>query len=156
MSMRRRRQIRRAFTLVELVIMILVLGIVAGTAGPKYVESLAYYRVQAAAQRVAADLRLAREYAQKDSQPQTVDFDVATDSYAMSSMPDPIRPSNIYAVSLSTAQSPVDLSSANFEGVDAIQFDIYGRANREGSVVVQSRSKQRTVQVDKAGNVSIL
>ena len=51
----------RAFTLVELVIMVLLLGIVAGTAGPKYVESLAYYRVQAAAQRVAADLRLARE-----------------------------------------------------------------------------------------------
>jgi Tfp pilus assembly protein FimT len=156
MPTRRRRRIHQAYTLVELVIMVLVLGIVAGTAGPRYVESLAYFRVQSAAQRLAADLRLAREYAQKDSQSQTVDFDIATDSYAMSSMPDFFRPSNVYAVSLSTAQSPVDLSSANFEGVDAIQFDMYGRANRAGSVVVQSGSKQRTVQVDKAGNVSIL
>jgi hypothetical protein len=50
----------------------------------------------------------------------------------------------------------VDVTSVDFEGIDVIQFDMYGRADHPGTVVVQSGLKQRTIQVDKVGNVSIL
>jgi len=156
MTSRRGQTRRRAFTLVELVTVVLVMGIIAAVAAPRYATALASYRVQAAAKRVAADLRLARDYAQKVSLPQTVDFDVAADSYAMPTVPDVDRPGNAYAVSLTALNYPVDVTAANFEGFDALQFDIYGRPNRSGSVIVRSSSAQRTVQVDKVGNVSIL
>jgi hypothetical protein len=87
---------------------------------------------------------------------ETVDFNAATDSYAFTNMRDVDHPGAPYAVSLSGMQYAVDVTSANFEGVDVIVFDMYGRPNRVGSVVVQYGSNQRTIQVDKAGNVSIL
>lgn len=146
---------RRGVTLVELAIVVLLMGIIAGIAAPKYASALASYRVDCAARRIAADLRLARDYAQKASQSETVDFDAVGDSYAMSTMRDIDRPAVVYAVSLAATQYAVDVASANFEGVDAVQFDLHGRPNRSGSVVVQSSSKQRTIQVDKVGNVSI-
>jgi len=147
---------RRAFTLVELVTVILIMGIMASVAAPRYINALGTSRVQAAARRVAADLRLAREYALKSSVVQSVDFDIATDSYLMPTVPHVDRPGSAYAVNLAASEYPVNMTTANFEGVDIIQFDIYGRANRSGSVVVQSGSAQRTVQIDNVGNITIL
>jgi Tfp pilus assembly protein FimT len=141
---------------VELVVVVLLLGIMASVAAPKYGDALATYRVDCAARRIAADLRMARDYAQKVSVTESVDFNAAADSYAMSSMKDVNRPAIVYTVSLAAQQYAADVTSANFEGVDVIAFDMYGRPDRVGSVVVQSQTKQRTISVDKAGNVTIL
>jgi prepilin-type N-terminal cleavage/methylation domain-containing protein len=146
---------RRAVTLVELVIVVLLMGIIAGIAAPKYGTALASFRVDCAARRIAADLRLARDYAQKASQAESVDFSVAGNSYILSSMRNPDRPAVVYSVSLAATQYAVDVTSVDFEGIDVIQFDMYGRPDHSGTVVVQSGSKQRTIQVDKVGNVSI-
>ena len=55
--------IRRAHTMIELVIVLIVLGIVAAIAIPMHLDSLSRFRVQAAARRVAADLEFARRKA---------------------------------------------------------------------------------------------
>jgi Tfp pilus assembly protein FimT len=143
-------------TLIELVIVVLLMGIMAAVAGPKYSQSLAAFRADCAASRVAADLRLARYYAQRTSQSETVTFDDAADSYAFSAMRDLDRPSIVYSVALKSLQYPAEIGSVSFEGSKAIQFDIYGRPNRSGTVTVQSNAQQRTIQVDKVGNVTIL
>ena len=54
---------RRAFSLVELVIVILVLGILAGAAAPRYASALRWKRLESSAYRIAADLRRARDEA---------------------------------------------------------------------------------------------
>jgi prepilin-type N-terminal cleavage/methylation domain-containing protein len=155
-STSRRHLCRQAFTLVELVTVMLIMGIMAAVAAPRLLNALATSRVQSAARRVAADLRLAREHALRTSIAQIADFDVAMDRYAMPTVPNIDRPNSAYAVNLASSDFQVDLTTANFEGSNVIQFDIYGRANRAGSVVVRSGGLQRTVQVDRTGNISIL
>jgi prepilin-type N-terminal cleavage/methylation domain-containing protein len=156
MAIRLNHRSRDAYTLVELVVVVLLLGIFASVAAPKYGEALASYKVNCAARRIAADLRMARDYAERLSQAEAVDFNAANESYAMSTMRNPDRPALAYTVSLTASQYPVDIVSALFGAVDAVQFDMYGRPNNSGTVVVQSKTYQRTIEVDRAGNVSIL
>jgi Tfp pilus assembly protein FimT len=134
---------------------VLLVGVLTAVAMPKYFASLDSFRVDAASRRVAADLRIARAYALKTSTTQTVDFDATADSYAIAGMPDPNRPSSTYSVNLATSQYAVDVQSAAFGSGDLIQFDMYGKPDNTGSVVVKSGSKQRTIAVDAVGAVSI-
>jgi hypothetical protein len=103
---------------------------------------------------VAADLRLARNYAKKVSQPQTVAFNLAGESYSMSSLPDPDRPSATYAVNLAAGPYYGEIVSTTISG-GSVQFDIYGRPNNPGSVTVSTSGRQSVIQVDDAGVISI-
>jgi type II secretory pathway pseudopilin PulG len=146
---------RAGATLIEITMVVLIIGILTSVATPKYFRSLAYYRAETAARRVANDLRLAREHAQKTSVPQTVDFNVVTDDYVIPTLPDPDHPSTTCYVQLRRAPYSVDLATAAFASGDALTFDIFGRPNNPGSLTVRSGSQIRTVQVDDAGGVSI-
>jgi prepilin-type N-terminal cleavage/methylation domain-containing protein len=150
------RAARRAFTLIELTTVILIMAIMTAVAAPRYYAALANYRVNAAAGRIAADLRMVRQYARKASANQTVTFNAATDSYSAPNMPDMNNPNATYAVALNTADYRADISSAIFGALPSMTFDMYGRPSASGTVVVRSGGLERTVQVDDAGNVSIL
>lgn len=147
---------RPAYTLVELVTVVVLLGIFTAVAAPKYADALASYRVNCAARRIAADLRMARDYAERLSTSETVDFNASNETYAFSTIKDLDHPGVLCTVKLASSQYAVDIAAATFGAGDAVQFDMYGRPNYSGTVVVQSKSFQKTISVDIAGNVSIL
>ena len=60
--------------MIELVIVVLILGITAAVAVPRYVDSISDYRVEAAAERIAADLGFARRMAVATGSEQRVHF----------------------------------------------------------------------------------
>jgi prepilin-type N-terminal cleavage/methylation domain-containing protein len=158
--MTRRRSLRclrpRAFTLVELVLVMMLMAILAAAARPRYVAALANYRANAAAGRVAADLRMVRQYARKVSEPQSVVFDPTGNTYAASTLPDLNQPDIGYSVSLLTSEYQSDIVSASFGGSATVQFDIYGRPSAAGTVVLTAGGVQRTVEVNEVGHVRIL
>jgi prepilin-type N-terminal cleavage/methylation domain-containing protein len=147
-----RRAVRPAFTLIELTVVLLILAVMAAIAAPRYGASLANYRVNAAAGRVAGDLRMIRQYARKISQAQTVTFDAAANSYTASTMADVNRRGTGYTVNLWASDYLTDITSVSFVA-GTVQFDIYGRPSAAGTVVVTAGGLQRTVQVDEGGNV---
>jgi prepilin-type N-terminal cleavage/methylation domain-containing protein len=144
---------RHGFTLIELTIVIMTIGILAAAAAPKYRDSLVYYRLDAAARRIGNDLRYARQYARKSCKVQSLSFSVASDNYTTTTVQDMNRRGTGFTVNLATEYS-VDVITADFGGSPTLQFDIFGRPNQAGTVVIQSNSTQLTITLDSAGQVT--
>ena len=149
---------RRAFTLIELVIVVLIMGIMAAAAAPRFNKSLCYHRAESAAKRIKADLELARKYAMSTSTKQTVSFVVASDRYSLAGVKDLNHGTQIYEVDLSDSLCNASIVSAAFDnGSDSdVEFDGYGVPDSGGTVVIQSGIYQRTIVVDsETGKASI-
>jgi len=148
--------LRRAFTLIELTIVLLIVSIMAAVAAPKYKESLASFRLKAVAQRVAGDIRQARRLAQANSAPQAIVFDVATNSYSLTGIIDKDRHTRTYQFSLASTEYQCELVSANFNNTTTLSFNVYGRPLYTGSVVMSCGGISQTLVVDEVGQVSVM
>ena len=135
-------------SLIELVVVMLVLGILAAAAGPRFANSIVQYRAQAAARRVAADLNFARRNAITTSTPRTVDFDLTNNLYTLAGIKDPDHPAMDYQVTLSNTGYPASVAAADFNGNPTVTFDIFGRPDSGGTVLVQAGSNIEAIAVD--------
>jgi len=142
--------VRKGFTLLEAVITVMIMGVIATVAVPRYSTAIDRYSVQAAAVRIASDLAYAREMAEAQSRNVTVTFDSDLDSYSSGDVSDPFHPGRKWRVSLADTAYVADLHSADFEGVPAVTFDFSGYPSSAGWVVVERGSEMRTVQVHAA------
>jgi Tfp pilus assembly protein FimT len=141
--------------MIELVIVVLILGILAATAAPRYTDALDTTYARAAALRVKSDLAYARQLARQTSTEQQVAFNVAANSYSLVGEKSRDRRNRDYIVVLGSNEFNSKINSAVFNGLASVTFDIHGHANNAGTVVVQSGSRAETVVVDAYGQVSI-
>lgn len=146
---------RRAFSILELVIVLLTMSILAAAAAPAFVNSLLFNRVESAARRLKADLELVRQTARLKSATQTISFSGSTytTSAAIKSLD---RPKQGYAVNL--GESPFELTgvTANFSGQPSVSFNGYGTPTSGGTVVLQAKNHQCTVTLNgTTGDVTI-
>ena len=130
-------------TLVAAIVIIL-----AAVAVPRFGSALTHYRLEAAARRVAADLRLARRSARFASASRRVKFEVGDDEYTLPDMADIDHSDDTYTVSLAGEPYRAEIISADFNGSPNVSFDGYGRPDNGGSVVIQIGARQRTITVD--------
>ena len=138
----------RAFSLVELVMVIGIISVIAAIAIPAYARSLQRYAIDAAAQRIVSDLAFAQNLANSTSSTQAVSFAPASATYQVAGMPDPDHLLSAYTVNLAATYSGVALQSANFAGLTQISFDGYGVPKQGGTVVLVLGDLQRTITVD--------
>jgi prepilin-type N-terminal cleavage/methylation domain-containing protein len=138
---------RRAFTVVELVIVVMVMGILAAVAAPTFFDSLLFHRVETAARRVKADLDYARQRARLISAAQTVTF--ANSVYTLGGTAKSLDNANAaFTVDLKKSPYLLDSATATFGGSATITFDGYGTPSSGGSVVLTAKDHQCTVTVE--------
>ena len=139
---------RAGFTLLDLVITVMIMGVLASVAAPKFAAALHRSRVDAAAKRIKVDLRYARQRAISDSTSIAITFTPGTASYSIPNLADLDRPGQTYAVSLDAAPYQVTLVSADLGGDTSVQFDHFGKPDSGGTITVASGSYQQTVTLD--------
>ena len=156
---------RRGFTLVELMIVMVILGIAAAVAVPM-MASAASMQIRAAGSMVAADLEYAKSMAVSRGQFYSVVFDSVNKTYEIRDPSDtviehPVKKGFNYVVDFSSdgRLDRVDISSVDFDGEIAIAFDYLGspysrdtggtRTNlNSGTITLQAGDFTRTVMVE--------
>jgi prepilin-type N-terminal cleavage/methylation domain-containing protein len=147
--------VQRAFSLLEIVIVLTIVATIAAVALPKFAGSMAPRRADAAADRLIADLAYARRVAIATSRSVTVSFHAADGAYDLAGVDDPARPGKPYRVELAADPYRAAIVSAIFDDaaddVDShaeVVFDGYGRPDSAGTVVIRVEDAARTIALD--------
>lgn len=149
MDLRVRSETRRpAFTLIELLIVVVVTAVLAAIAVPRFGNSMAIHRVDTAAQRIAADLTLAQRRARMTSASQRVVFNPADDTYELIGVNHMDHVDQAYVVSLAEAPYEAEIESVDFDGDLEIVFDGYGTPRSGGRVIVRVGDHIRQIDLD--------
>jgi prepilin-type N-terminal cleavage/methylation domain-containing protein len=131
------RSSRGGFTLVELALVLVIMGILGAIAVPHYAAAITRQRLDAAARRVIADLTYARNHAKFSSTSQEVVFDTVNDSYRLVDLPHPDVPNADFVVCLSEEPYHAVIKSADFDGDTSVIYDAYGASDSGGTVVIR-------------------
>lgn len=151
-----RSRVASAFTLLEFMIVITIIGTLALIAVPRYASFLAEQRIEAAARRVGADLAYAQRSARMTSSSLTVRFNVSAESYTLVGLADPDHAGVDYSVILSREPYRTAITSINLGGDTDIIFNGYGVPDSGGSVNLRLGNATRTVSIHpQTGQVTI-
>jgi prepilin-type N-terminal cleavage/methylation domain-containing protein len=137
------------FSLFELLFVISIIAIVAAIAVPKYGRSVARYRAECAARRVAADLALAKSTAKAVSADRSITFNTVAGSYTLASVRHLDHRTEPYTVTLIDAPYHADIYYADFGGAPQAVFDMYGAPKWSGKVVVRVGEFEQTVSLSR-------
>jgi Tfp pilus assembly protein FimT len=135
---------------------VFILGIIMAVAMPRYVNSLYSYRALMAANKIAADLTLARNDAFVSGSHRTVTFSQANNQYTLTAIPDPnFKTVANTVVSFNGPLFFATLGASTFTG-NTFTFDGYGMPSAGGQVTVTAGSCTHTVVVDSGcGKVTV-
>lgn len=135
------------FSLIELVLTTIIVGLVAAMAVPRYADALSRYRADAAARRIVADIQRAQAHAKATSSNATVRLRVTTDRIEIQELTDLDRGATPYATRLDEDPYLCTLTSASFDGDETLVFDGYGQPDSGGTATLRCGATQRIITV---------
>jgi prepilin-type N-terminal cleavage/methylation domain-containing protein len=151
---------KKAFTLVELCVVIAIIGIIALIAAPNMVTGLPKYRIKRAARDITSKIRAARSEAIKTSSNITIEFDTDRNQYRIGGdwYPDSSL-SNYYGsgVSFGVGNSgETDECTFLPDDDDSITFNSRGISNNAGEIyLTNTQNAAYRIQINIAGNIRL-
>ncbi|MCB9850356.1 MAG: prepilin-type N-terminal cleavage/methylation domain-containing protein [Phycisphaerales bacterium] len=143
-----------AFSLVELVCVVLIIGIIAGLAVPRFANAIARRQSSSAAYRVVQDFALAQHHARITSTNVTLHFDGTTGTYWLDGVPDPDNVSKRYEVHLQDEPYHVASVRAALGGDTELIYDMYGRPDGGGTVRLVIGNIIKSITVNATSGVA--
>ena len=148
---------RSAFSIVEMMIVVLILGIISVNVAPRFITAVGRRSVMAAASRVKLDLEQAKLRAKTTATAQSVVFSPSLQAYFLPGVAPTERHQNVYRVNLSEPYA-AQLVSAEFAAADDtdIEFNAFGIPDSAGLITVQAGRYQQTISVaSESGSVEL-
>lgn len=150
----------RGFTYIEMVIVVMLLGVLAGVAAPRYQSAVAHAELRRAAYTLAADLRRVRDTALQTSAQKSLVFDITANAYWSHDVDDPDHPGSELFVDFGDARQGVSLSAPTFasdalDGDAAVSFNWNGDPVSGGEITVAVGGASTTVTVGEGGDVEV-
>lgn len=143
---------RPAFSLLELVIVVAILGVIAVIAVPRFASASARHRADTAARRVQADIEIVRQRAIATSGPWRMVFKPGARRYAI--IDDTSTATGSWSVDLGSEPFASTVTLADFGGDGAVTFSAFGRPDSTGTITIRSGSQEITLSLDAAGRVT--
>lgn len=138
------------FTILELMVVLLVMGIVAAAATPSFYASLQYHEIETAARRLVLDLEHVRHVARIKSQPQSLTF-TGSSTYTLSPGIASLKGSGAaYIVDLSQTPYNLNCVTLHLGGANQITFDGFGNASVSGTIDLEVGQQKRIVSLDNS------
>ena len=145
----------KAFTVFEVLVVLLVMSILAAAAAPSFYKSLHYHRLESAARRVKQDLEFLRDAARAKSTTLTCEFDQSGYAFTDNSVLQ-LNHTAAYSVDLSAHPFHLDSMSADFGNETTIAFDGYGTTAQDRVIVLSLGGNTRTITRDSStGQITI-
>ncbi|TWT88908.1 Type II transport protein GspH [Pseudobythopirellula maris] len=144
-----------AYTLLELIAVMLIVSILTAVVAPRYYEAIDHRDADTAARRMAADMRLARSEAIRKSQPVVVRFADDSASYELEGVSHLDRAGQSNITTLGSNAERARIGSADFGGGRVVTFDPFGRPSVTGTVTINSGDTTRSVQLRADGRVDV-
>lgn len=140
---------RSAFTILELVVVLMIMSILGAIALPTFFRSLEQQRLESAARRIKQDLEQVRQTARTLSKGETLTFTSASVYTLPADVPGLDHASQAYTVNLAAAPySVTSVSTTSLGNPAKVAFNGYGATTASGTIVLQLGGYGRTVTVD--------
>jgi type II secretory pathway pseudopilin PulG len=147
---------RRAFSLLELLVILAIVASIIAIALPRYGHTMARYQADVAARRIVSDLALARAEARQNCRSQTIIVDPVANQIRMPGVAHLDDGLSEYVTELAVEPYCATLVSADFGGDGAVIFDGYGVPDSGGTAVVRSGGEQRTVVLNQDSGEAVV
>lgn len=144
-----------AFSLIELLIVIMIIGIVAMTAVPRFASIIGRRRLIMAAQRVQQDVKQAQAKAIQTSSPYLVRFSEANCLYSITAGTRAAPGADYTTVRLGDEPYAVSTMDVSYTPTKTLVIDGYGVADQSGTVTLSYGRDVIVVTIDADGGVSV-